>query len=207
MDFHNTPLYHLVVAVMSFLLISALYFTGINLNRAVAGVAFFLLFLTLIIGPVMRLWKPNREVLPWDLPWSWRGELGIWFTILSMAHIVIVFKKIDWDIAGYVAEIRLSGLVALIAAFWALVLTVTSFRKVIKFLGVSAWKWLHTFTYVVFYLVSAHIINHAFLRPGRPADWLHWSYLVMMLVVTVLQAAAFVKTVAGNRKNLITQKN
>ncbi len=200
MDFHNTPLYHLVVAAMSFFLISALYFTGINLNRAVAGVAFFLLFLTLIIGPIMRLWRPDREVLPWNLPWSWRGELGIWFTVLSAAHIFIVFNKAGWDIAGSIARRRLSGLVAWVAVFWGLILTITSFRKIIKFLGVSAWKWLHKFTYVVFYLVGAHIINHAFLRPGRPVDWLHWSYPVMMLVVIALQGAAFAKTVVDNRK-------
>ena len=200
MDFHNTFLYHLVVASMSFLLGLVFYSAGIELGRAIAGVAFTLLFLTMIIGPLMRLWRPALEVLPWHLPWSWRGELGIWFTVVSVIHMFFIFSGRQWDVAGYIAGMRLSDIVALVALFLALILAVTSLGPVIKFLGVASWKWLHSFTYVVFYLVAAHVINHAFLRPDRPEDWLHWLYLVMILIVIILQFSAFVKTVAQYRK-------
>lgn len=202
MDFRNTFLYHLAVAAMSFLLASVLYWLGIEFNRIIAAVAFTLLFLTLIIGPVMKLWRPALEALPWNLPWSWRGELGIWFTIVSMAHVLLILRGRQWDVAGYMAGMRLSDLVALVAVFLALILTVTSFGRVIKFLGITSWRWLHSFAYVIFYLVSAHVINHAFLRPGRPADWLHWLYLIMILIVIALQFGAFAKTVINYRKSL-----
>ncbi|KKS90640.1 MAG: hypothetical protein UV65_C0012G0018 [Parcubacteria group bacterium GW2011_GWF2_43_11] len=202
MDFHNTFLYHFVVASMSFLLGLVFYSAGIELGRVIAGVAFTLLFLTLIIGPLMRLWRPALEVLPWQLPWSWRGELGIWFTIISIIHMLYVFNGRQWDVAGYMAGMRLADLVAFTALFLALILAVTSLGPVIKFLGVVSWKWLHSFTYVVFYLVGAHVINHAFLRPDRPEDWLHWLYLIMILIVFILQFSAFVKTIAQSRKNL-----
>jgi len=96
-------------------------------------------------------------------------------------------------------------LVALAALFLALILTATSFGSVIKFLGVASWKWLHSLAYVIFYLISAHVINHAFLRPDRPEDWLHWVYLIMILIVIALQFSAFVKGVADYRKSLKTQ--
>jgi methionine sulfoxide reductase heme-binding subunit len=70
---------------------------------------------------------------------------------------------------------------------------------VIIFLGILSWKWLQSFAYVIFYLTSAHIINHAFLRPGRPEDWLHWLYLVMIITVIFLQSMAFFKTVSKYR--------
>lgn len=202
MDFRNTFLYHLIIALMSLLLVLALLSSGINLNRATAGTAFFLLFLTLIIGPIMRLWKPNSKALPLNLPWSWRGELGIWFTIVSIVHISFVLSSKQWDVVNYIIKMRLSDLVALVAIFFAIILTITSFGRVIKFLGMASWRWLHSFAYVIFYLVGAHVINHAFLRSGHPEDWLHWSYLVMILIVIALQASAFGKTVIDYRKTL-----
>ena len=200
MDVRNTFTYHFFVALGSLLAVIVLVGLGIELNRAVPAVAFLLLFLTLSIGPVMRLWRPVAEVLPWNLPWSWRGELGIWFVIVSIIHALLILKGAQWDVWGYLAEIRLANLIALVALFWALILVATSFGKIIKFIGVSSWRWLHSFSYVVFYLIGFHVFNHAFLRPGRPADWLHWTYLFMMLVIVFLQFAAFFKTVMINRK-------
>ena len=203
MDSRNTISYHIIIALGSFVLLIFLGLLGIEPNRAVPAIAFFLLFLTLIIGPIMRFWQPIVNVLPWNLPWSWRGELGIWFVIMSIAHMLFIFKGAHWDVLGYLSEMRLSNLVAFVALFWALILTVTSFGSVIKFIGVSSWRWLHSFAYVVFYLIGAHVINHAFLRPGRPSDWLHWTYLAMMLVIVFLQLTAFLITVKEYRKSLV----
>jgi sulfoxide reductase heme-binding subunit YedZ len=194
MDFRNTPAYHLIVALVSLLLILILYFNGIGLNRAVAGVAFFLLFLTLFIGPFMKLQRPQTEVLPWNLPWSWRGELGIWFTILSLVH-----WRLSCNLSG---TIRLSGLMGLVALGLSLILALTSNPKALRSLGINSWKWLQNFAYVIFYLVGLHTIHYAFLRPGRPLDWLHWFYLLLILVIIVLQAAAFIKTVKDYRRSM-----
>ncbi|MBI2042388.1 MAG: hypothetical protein HYT21_01365 [Candidatus Nealsonbacteria bacterium] len=202
MDIRNNFAYHLIVALGSFGLFFALRLSGIESHRALPAVAFTLLFLTLAIGPLMRLWKPAVNVLPWNLPWSWRGELGIWFAIVSIAHMLLVFKGAQWDVFEYLSAMRVGNLVAFIALFWALILTATSFGSVIKFIGVSSWRWLHSFAYVVFYLVGIHVLNHAFFRPGRPSDWLDWSYLVMMLTIVCLQLAAFLITVKEYRKSL-----
>lgn len=203
MDVRNTISYHIIIALGSFVLLIFLGLLGIKPNRVVPAIAFFLLFLTLIIGPIMRLWQPAVKILPWNLPWSWRGELGIWFTIVSIAHMLFIFKGAQWDVLGYLSEMRLSNLVAFVALFWALILTATSFGSVIKFIGLSSWRWLHGFAYVIFYLIGAHVINHAFLRSERPSDWLHWTYLAMMLVIVFLQLTAFLITVKEYRKSLV----
>ena len=202
MDFRNTFLYHLAVASFAVLLTLVFYFSGIEFDRATAGVAFVLLFLTLVIGPIMRLFRPALEGLPWNLPWSWRGELGIWFTIFSIIHALFIFSENQWNVAGYLAALRVSDLLGIAAIFLSLILAVTSVGKVIKFLGIPSWRWLHGFAYVIFYLVGAHTINHAFLRQGRPENWLHWLYLALIIITFVLQFAAFVKTVRISRKNL-----
>jgi len=187
----------LVVELLSLVLIYIFWLSGIGLNRSVAAVSFVLLFLVLIIGPIMKLWRPVVEHLPWEMPWSWRGELGIWFFLLSLAHVGLVM----YDREG-LGTLRLADYLGLVALFWALVLTATSFEKVIKFIGVKSWKWLHSFAYVIFYLVGFHTINHAFLRTGRPDSWIHWSYLVMITVVIVLQISAFAREVVLYRKSL-----
>lgn len=202
MDIRNNLAYHFVVALGSLTLLFVLSLAGIETHRAVPAVAFILLFLTLAIGPIMRIWKPGAKVLPWNLPWSWRGELGIWFTIISISHMLLIFKGAQWDIIGYLSGIRIGNLAALVALFWALILTAASLGKVIKFIGLSSWRWLHSFAYVIFYLVGMHVVNHAFLRPGRPSDWLHWTYLVMMLSIVFLQFAVWVVTIKDDRKNL-----
>ncbi|HBP01078.1 MAG: hypothetical protein UY41_C0001G0018 [Candidatus Moranbacteria bacterium GW2011_GWE1_49_15] len=197
MDFSNRFRNHLVVAILSAALICIFGFSGAGLNRSVAAASFTLLFLVLIIGPIMKLWRPIVDHLPWEMPWSWRGELGIWFFLLSLVHAGLVI----YDRQG-LGTLRLADYIGLVALFWALVLTATSFGGVIKFIGVKSWKWLHSFAYVLFYLVGFHTINHAFLRTGRPDSWIHWSYLVMIALVIVLQAAAFSKEVAAYRKGL-----
>ncbi|MDO8601278.1 MAG: ferric reductase-like transmembrane domain-containing protein [bacterium] len=205
MDFRNKLLNHFIVGLLSLLLVLLFHSSGISLIRATAGTAFVLLFLTLIIGPIMRLWQPALAGLPWDLPWSWRGELGIWFTILAITHVSLIFSGKHWDIAGYLATMRISDLIGLVALFFALILAATSFGKVVKFLGILSWRWLHSFAYVIFYLVGLHTINHAFFRTGRPANWLHWIYLVLMIIVIFLQFAAFIKTVINYRKTVEKQ--
>lgn len=136
-------------------------------------------------------------MLPWGLPWSWRGELGIWFTLLSIIHGILEMQEKEWSVAA----IDIGGFISLIVLFWALILAATSFSKAIKFLGIDQWKWLHSFAYVIFYLVVVHIIYYTWLHPTGhtgPA-WLSWMYLTMIIIVVVLQFAAFIRTVVDYR--------
>ncbi|MBI2038622.1 MAG: hypothetical protein HYT19_01730 [Candidatus Nealsonbacteria bacterium] len=173
------------------------WLSGINLHDSIARVAFILLFLVLIIGPIMQLWRPRLSVLPFDLPWSWRGELGIWFTILSIVHLFLVYYEQEWQI-----RLTLASLLLWVVLFWALILTATSSSRVIKFLSVESWRWLHSHAYVIFYLASIHIIDHAFLGHHSSGDWFSWIYLIMIVTVMVLQFSAFIKNVVYYRKSL-----
>lgn len=197
LDAKNKLFNHIIVLIISSLLTYVFWLSGVDFNRAVAGTAFTLLFLTLVIGPLMQLFRPMVKVLPWGVPWSWRGELGIWFATLSVLHFFLALSENQWQMRWSLASIL--GLVAL---FWAIILTATSFGSVIRFLGVESWRWIHTFAYVIFYLVGAHVVQHAFLRPNRPDSWMHWMYVVMMAVVVILQFTAFIKNVIHYRKNL-----
>ncbi len=210
MDARNTLVQHFIVGVFSIVLaFSFKHFLGIRGSTAFARVSFILLVLTLLIGPVMRLKKPRVVSTPLKLPWSWRSELGIWFTITSLVHVFAAMSgRPNWDLlkalgggiggGGY----GLANLLGLVALFWALILTATSFGKVIKWLGVESWRWLHSFTYVIFYLVAAHSIYFQFFSSyGGGPDFFGYMYAAMVLLITALQFAAFAKTVGEQRKN------
>ncbi len=210
MDTKNTLLQHFIVAVFTLGLAFVFnHFLGIRWSTSFARVSFILLFLTLLIGPVMKLRKPQAVSSPLKLPWSWRSELGIWFTIASLIHVYFVMGgRPQWDLmkalgggiggGGY----GLANLIGLVGLVWALVLTATSFGKVIKWLGVESWRWLHSFTYVIFYLVTAHALYFQFFSTyGGGPDGFGYMYLAMFAVITILQLAAFAKIVLRQERN------
>ncbi len=205
MDAKNTFLQHLLVGFFTLLL--ALGFNqilGIRWSTSFARISFVLLFLTLVIGPLTKLKNPGQVSSPLKLPWSWRSELGIWFTVSALTHVYFAMGgRPGWNLSkalgggigggGY----GLANLLGFVALFWSLVLAATSFGKVIKFLGIKSWKWLHSFTYVVFYLVTLHLAYFQFFSSyGGGPDWFGYSAVTMALVVVFLQLAAFVKIMA-----------
>ncbi len=103
-DVSNKISYHIVIGLFSFGITGIFLSLGLNLGRATAATAFILLFLVMIIGPIMRLWNPLVKVLPWGIPWSWRGELGIWFAFTYSSYILpkrvvflsYIFKQSSW---------------------------------------------------------------------------------------------------------------
>ena len=108
MDARNTLRQHLIVGVFSLGLVAILRFLLDNSwTVSFARVSFILLFLILIIGPVMRLKRPAQISSPLFAPWSWRGELGIWFMIVSIIHASLVFAGRQWDVIGYMGDMRL----------------------------------------------------------------------------------------------------
>lgn len=204
MDAKNTPLQHLTVGTLALGLAFVFHFLfDTHWATAFARVSFVLLFLTLIIGPLMKLREPTRVSSPLQSPWFWRSELGIWFTLTALAHFYFIMDgRPKWNFVkvlgggvgggGY----GLANLLGLIALVWALILTTTSFGKVIAFLGVESWKWLHSFAYVIFYLVAGHFIYFQFFSTyGGGPDWFGYTALVMTLTIIALQLAAFTKAV------------
>jgi methionine sulfoxide reductase heme-binding subunit len=211
MDARNTLRQHLIVGIFSLGLASIFKFL-LNTSWAVsfARVSFILLFLILIIGPVMRLKKPAQSSSPLFAPWSWRGELGIWFTLTALTHFIIVILarpfssliKIGGE--GY----GLANLLGLIALFWALLLTATSFGKVIAFLGIDLWKWLHSLTHAIFYLVSGHFIYFQFFSTygGGGPDWFGYLAVIMVIIIIVLQLVTFLLMITKHRKEASSVK-
>jgi len=146
----------------------------------------------------MRLKNPMGILSPFITPWSWRGELGIWFTLTALTHFIVLLSKSSFfDLikiggAGY----GLANFLGFIALFIALLLTATSFRKIIVFIGVESWKWLHSLTYVIFYLASAHFIYFQYFSTYGEVgpDWFGYTAVVMAIIIIILQLFAFIAT-------------
>ncbi len=205
-DAQNKLSHHIMILVLSSLFVFLVHLSGISLGRAVGAIPFVILFLVLIIGPVMEIWPGLSKKLPRGFPWTWRAELGIWFTIWSIIHILLVFSGRDWDIIGYFIGISPWALGAFVAVGMAIILSIFSFRWAISYFGAESWKWLQNyFTYVIFWLAFVHVIDRALLRPGFPSsDWLHWMYLLMLFLIPILQLVGFIKVF--NRKKSKSSK-
>ena len=199
MDAVNTPIQHTIVGIFTAVLMLIMGLVlKVPWSTALGRVSFILLFLALLIGPVMKLKKPSHVSSPLKSPWGWRGELGIWFALTGLIHFIVILldrpfsELIKIGGSGY----ALANLLGLVALVWALILTIASFGKVIRFLGVDSWKWLHSFSYVVFYLVSAHFIYFQFFSTYGEVgpDWFGYLAVSMVIVIIILQLTAFVMT-------------
>lgn len=181
--------------------------------RAVGDSSFILLFFTLAIGPMAKLWPWTGRLLPW------RRETGIWFGLLALGHTYLILQGwARWDIMrffgyefidqlGRYARLEpgfgLSNAIGLVAVFLTLFLMATSSDRVINLLGGSAWKWLQYGSYTVFYLVVLHSLYFLFVHytvsfhrpvPGD-LNWFRYPFLVLSLAIPILQGCAFIKTV------------
>lgn len=219
---------HLVVAGVSTLAvyggwrIHAQWDPEMRLWKAFGVGAAFLIWFVALVGPASRLWPSLTRAI------TWRREFGIWFVLVTVVHAYLVWDGwARWDVRElmgfeYVAEIDaylrfepgfgLANLMGLLALLFGLVLAATSFDRAVSFLGLSSWKWLHSFTYVIFYIVALHSLYFAFIHfapsPHRilmglptayPANLLRFAYLAMLLSAFTAQVAAFVKTVRERR--------
>lgn len=201
LDTTNRLSHHLAIAIGSIAVALLLWAVGYDSQRTVAATPFFLLFLIMIIGPSVRIWPSISSWAKGPFPVNWRAELGIWFAIWSVAHVLFVWAARDWDVIGYLVDMSPWAFGALVATIIAIVLACTSNTAVLRFMGDKAWKWHQSHgTYVVFWLTSVHIYDRAYLRPygdvGFPStDPIHWVYLIMIAIVVILHLAAFIKIV------------
>ncbi len=188
-----------------------------RLWRAVGDASLVLLLVALAVGPLARIWGAAECLM------SWRRETGIWFLVLALAHTLLVFDGwFRWDLLrmlgyefipqlGRIARIEpgfgLSNLVGLVALVLCLPLAATSGDRAIDRLGGSAWRWLHSGAYAVFYLSVLHTAYFLFMHYTEsfhrqvPADpnWFRETFLVVSLAIPTLQTVAFVRTVRGRR--------
>ncbi len=140
------------------------------LNRAFADAAMIVLGLTLVIGPLARLWP--RRLAP-TLPW--RRELGIWGAVLAAVHVGIYLSSFKWEIARFFYHVTRDGQLALrrdpfafanwvgLGAFlYAFVLALTSNDLSQRWLKVG-WKHLQRKSYTMFALTAAHALGFYYL--------------------------------------------
>ncbi len=214
---------HLPVALLSFLLALPFWYgrldwdSEMRLWRAIGDSSFLLLFFTLAIGPMARLWPAAVRLVPW------RRETGIWYGLTAFLHTILIFDgwaRWEWQrFFGYefVPELDrvvrlepgfgLANLIGLVAVFFTLLLVATSANWAVNRLGASAWKWLQYSSYTVFYLVVLHTIYFLFIHytasfhrrvPENP-NWFQTPFLVLAAIIPLLQFAAFLKAVARRR--------
>jgi len=190
-----------------------------RLWRAFGDASLVLLAASLAIGPLARLRPGLATLVPL------RRELGIDFAVLASIHTLLVLSGwVRWDLLRFLgyeyieaagrwvrleSGFGLANIAGVVALVWALILAVTSSDRATRFLGPSAWKWLHGGAYTIFYLVAIHTAYFLFLhytfsfhRPVPPPDWFRWPFLVLSVTVVGLQAAAFAVTVRRRRERL-----
>lgn len=201
-DTTNVLTHHVAVAVGSGLVAGLLWLAGYHEQVVVAAIPYFLLFLVMIIGPIVVIRPSIRQRFAGNFPVNWRSELGIWFAIWAVLHVLFVFSARDWDVIGYLADMSPWAFGALVAVILAVILAFTSNNRAFDYLGPRAWKWHQSHaTYVIFWLVVVHIYDRAYFRPGFPSDEpLHWIYLIMFVIVVVLHVVAFVAVVRHYRQ-------
>lgn len=213
---------HVVLAAVTVLLVAAFWFTrpewspDMRLWRAVGDSAIVLLFASLAVGPAARLSSRAGRILPW------RRQVGIWAATAAVVHALLILNGwARWSVPRFLGfefvpelgrDVRLepgfglANLLGLVALGWLLVLLATSSDRAMRFLGPSAWKWLHTGAYVVFYLVVLHAVYYLFIhytlsfhRAPVPANWFRFPLLALGAAVLALQWAAFAQTVSRRK--------
>ena len=202
-DPFNRGKHHAAVVVGSLLLGALLWVAGYATPRIVAAVPWFLLFFVMIIGPITKLRPSIREWYPGNFPLNWRSELGIWFVIWSLVHLFFVFQAMGWNVIGFVVGMSAWAFAATVGVVIGVILALTSNNAAYQYLGPKAWKWHQSHgTYVMFWLLTVHIYDQAFIRGGTPPeDPLHLLYTATIVVVVGLHIGAFIKVVNHYRKH------
>jgi len=204
-------------------LVNSAWSPDMRLWKSFGGAALTLLWFVVFIGPIAKLWQP----LTWLV--TWRREAGVWFALVASVHGYLILdgwvRWGAWELLGYkyIPELEtylrseagfgLANLMGLLALIFALVLAATSFDKAVSFLGISSWRWLHSFAYVIFYLIALHTVYFAFIHytpslerallgqsTNYPVNALRFYYLAAISSVFIAQVLAFIKVIKEQRK-------
>ncbi|NQV92019.1 ferric reductase-like transmembrane domain-containing protein [Candidatus Woesearchaeota archaeon] len=208
---------YVLIGLFATILIYAFYLSRPELAsthriwRATGDASFVLLFLTLIIGPLSKLWRKTMILIPW------RRQLGVWFTLVAILHTVLIFDGwLLWSVnkfLGYefVSQLNavvlvqpgfgLANILGLVSLFFGVVLLSVSSDRAIRYLGGNSWKYLQSFAYVIFYLGSFHAIYFAFFHfnqamyYGRELNnWFSYYILILFFTLVFVQIMSFIKT-------------
>lgn len=163
---------------------------SVSFVRFFALSGFFLLCLSLIIGPLVVFWPKEYATL--IEPRRAVGLLAFFFTAF---HVILVMSLyLNWQIALVISQLSL--LIAVPAVLILLVLALTSNDFAVRKLGMIWWKRIQIFNYLAFILVFVHFIMNANGLFVRTETGLFINFaevgLVLLGIVTVgLQIAGF----------------
>lgn len=204
-DAKNTLTQHIIVGAFALgLTFFFNLFLGTHPSTAFGRTSFLLLFLTLVISPLMKLIKKKESSSLLKSPWSWRGELGIWFAVTGFIHFFIVMNsRLSWNFARALGQggFGLANIAGLIALALGIALALTSSGRVINYIGRKNWKYLQSFSYVIFYLISIHLIYFQFLSERSDPNWFGYTAVAMIVLLVALQLAALGKEISKHRES------
>ncbi|MCB1120678.1 MAG: ferric reductase-like transmembrane domain-containing protein [Verrucomicrobiae bacterium] len=195
---------HLVLAVAAYLFYRFFYWTkeglpaGHQINRSWADASMVFLFLTLMVGPLARLWPRCRVLIPW------RRDLGLWFAITAVIHIGLLAELRSWNVLRFFvneegellkAASHASNWAGLLALVILLVLAMTSNQFSERLLGGSGWKFLQQQVYGLFLLSCLHTFIFVYQVDGRQSVPFKWVFWGGVLLVALFQVWGFVRTI------------
>lgn len=198
--------------------------SDMRLWRAVGDASLVLLALALAAGPLAVVAPRTRGLV------AWRRAFGIWFALTGLLHAYLVwdgwalwsikrllgFQEIPLESGTAVVLVDpgfgLANLIGLVALAWGLVIAAVSSDLAMRALGSRSWKFVQGFAYVVLYLVGLHAAYFLFLhyeltltslvfqKAVPNANWFRFWFVGLVLLVLALQTAAFVRTLARDRR-------
>ncbi len=186
-------------------------------NRAVGDVSLVLISISMVIGPLARMWLRFRRLIPF------RREFGIHGVLLAVAHTVIILDGwVEWDLVrifGYELHpmtgnyvmlqhgFALANVIGIVALVYGFILALASSNWSQRMLGGPVWKFLQQGAYVLWMLIVLHTAYFLYLhfqdfhRATPAPNWAQIPFAVLVGVVALLQLAAFVKTWRKKRES------
>lgn len=186
-------------------------------NRAIGDMSVLLIAFSMAAGPLARLWTGFRRAVPW------RREAGIYGVLLAAIHTIIILGGwVDWNLIrlfGYefhpVFEryvmlqhgFGLANVIGIVALVYGAVLASTSNNLSQRLFGGSVWKFVQQSSYVLWMLIIIHTAYFLYLhfqdfhRPVPDPNWVQLPFAGLVVLVALLQVAAFLKTWRAKRRS------
>ena len=186
-------------------------------NRALGDMSVVLIAISMAIGPLARLSGIFRKAIPW------RREIGIYGVLLAVAHTVVILAGwVQWDLIrlfGYELHpatgvyvmlqhgFGLANVIGIVALVYGLVLAFASNDWSQRVLSGPVWKFLQQSAYVLWMLIVIHTAYFLYLhfqdfhRSMPDPNWAQLPFAGLILFVSLLQFAAFVKTWRSKRSS------
>lgn len=185
-------------------------------NRATGDMSLVLIALAMATGPLARLWPQFNFMIPW------RREGGIYAIILAAVHgVIVLIGWVKWDLfrlVGYEIHpgtgqyvmsqhgFALANILGLVALLYGIILAGSSNNLSVRIFGAPVWKFVQQGAYVLWMLTILHTAYFLYLhflhfhRPLPDPNWAQLPFVVLVLLIVVLQMAAFTKTWHVHRK-------